>query len=164
MGSGRVPGRFRLLELLEAEHAAMPPGEKLYCPHPGCSCPLLRPSNLWPDEPSECPACHRTFCATCLTTGWHEGFTCAEYGQLSADDRSPDTASLLRLGCSRGWRRCPGCRALVEREAGCNHVRCRCGARFCYACGKEYLSARPTEDNVHGTPGCECTLWHGVVD
>ena len=31
---------------------------------------------------------------------------------------------------------CPRCFALVERSEGCNHMHCRCGADFCWICGK----------------------------
>ena len=31
---------------------------------------------------------------------------------------------------------CPRCFALVERSEGCNHMRCRCGADFCWLCGE----------------------------
>ena len=33
--------------------------------------------------------------------------------------------------------RCPKCRVLIERIAGCNMMRCQqCSTRFCYVCGK----------------------------
>jgi hypothetical protein len=57
------------------------------------------------------------------------------------------------------WKRCPSCRHVVERSHGCNHMKCRCGCHFCYACGEKYISAKPSATNVHGTQGCSCDLF-----
>jgi hypothetical protein len=68
---------------------------------------------------------------------------------------------MLRVAREHQWKRCPaaGCGHMVERTEGCNHMRCRCGCDFCYACGSRYSSSVPTPDNVHGTPGCRCPLF-----
>jgi hypothetical protein len=52
-------------------------------------------------------------------------------------------------------RRCPACNAPTVKEEGCNHIACRCGKHWCYAC---------TVSPVFDTPG-ECyqhmTKTHG---
>jgi hypothetical protein len=90
-----------------------------------------------------------------------KGYTCAAFQALPLELRSADDAALLRLARSSKWRRCPaaGCGFMVEREHGCNYMVCRCGAKFCYACGVKYVSDAPTEANVHGTQGCSCALF-----
>jgi len=35
-------------------------------------------------------------------------------------------------------KQCPGCRQLVERSEGCDHMSCVCGADFCFLCGMDY--------------------------
>jgi hypothetical protein len=35
-------------------------------------------------------------------------------------------------------RRCPLCNVDVEKNEGCNHMSCRCGAHFCWTCGVGY--------------------------
>lgn len=50
------------------------------------------------------------------------------------------------------------CCHMVERDGGCYHMDCRCGASFCYKCGTEYRK-RPTPANELGTPGCGCGLF-----
>ncbi|GLC42593.1 hypothetical protein PLESTM_001354300 [Pleodorina starrii] len=176
------PRELQLFEQLEVEHVIrrLP---RVFCPHPGCSTPLLLPGppaaapaaaaaaaapgpaagvdQLPADKPVTCPACRAAFCPRCLIPGWHKGFSCAAFQALPPQERNPDTAAVLRLSAQRSWQRCPVCRALVERSGGCNHIRCRCGTQFCYACGCRYLSSKPSANNVHGTQGCTCALWYG---
>ncbi|OJD35979.1 ibr finger domain protein [Diplodia corticola] len=52
----------------------------------------------------------------------------------------------LRMAEACGWARCCGCGRFVELEYGCNHMRCCCGAHFCYACGKPWKT-------------CDCAQW-----
>jgi hypothetical protein len=51
-------------------------------------------------------------------------------------------AVVQRMAEQQGWKKCPGpgCPYTVERTEGCNLMRCRCGERFCYACGGGYDS------------------------
>ena len=65
---------------------------------------------------------------------WHKGSTCAQYQEWKQNNANGD-AEVERLVREMGWRRCPGCQNGVERVAGCNAMKCRCGAGFCYLCG-----------------------------
>ncbi|KAF7941769.1 uncharacterized protein EAE97_006606 [Botrytis byssoidea] len=64
-------------------------------------------------------------------------------------DCSEDTVlkEVLELARNEGWQRCYSCWSIVELERGCNHVKCRCGAEFCYICGLRWNS-------------CRCPHWH----
>ena len=33
---------------------------------------------------------------------------------------------------------CPKCRHGIQKSEGCDHMRCRCGAEFCFICGADY--------------------------
>ncbi|GFR41997.1 hypothetical protein Agub_g2811 [Astrephomene gubernaculifera] len=155
---------FRQLEAL----SALDPDLLIYCPHKDCSSPLLRPTGhddewdaewLPPDEPMQCPACKRALCPRCLIPGWHKGYTCAQFQQLPPHQRSAEDAAALLFSAKQQWKQCPSCKQMVERSEGCNHMRCRCGCDFCYACGKAYRDSSPTADNQHGTPACGCSLF-----
>ena len=37
---------------------------------------------------------------------------------------------------SLNMKRCPKCKAWVEKNKGCNHIVCVCGSNFCYVCGE----------------------------
>ena len=39
------------------------------------------------------------------------------------------------------YRQCRRCKFIIEKSAGCNHMRCRCGYQFCYVCGKRWAAA-----------------------
>jgi hypothetical protein len=101
-----------------------------------------------------------------LPSIFRQGYTCAAFQALPPELRSADDAALLRLARSSKWRRCPatGCGFMVEREHGCNYMVCRCGAKFCYACGVKYVSDKPSATNQHGTQGCRCALFEAPPD
>lgn len=48
----------------------------------------------------------------------------------------PDESDLDQLSTEQGWRKCPKCFARIEKTAGCDDIRCRCGCQFMYCCGQ----------------------------
>ncbi|KAL2613520.1 hypothetical protein R1flu_025212 [Riccia fluitans] len=106
--------------------------ERVYCPYKDCSYLQLRPDVPTPTEPSgsqpaaigavECLSCHRLFCLECQVP-WHRNLTCQEYEFLS-DDQKPDLLLIRGLAKDNNWQRC-ACGHLVERNQGCNHMKCR---------------------------------------
>jgi hypothetical protein len=46
---------------------------------------------------------------------------------------------LEQLALRKNWKKCPFCNNLVEKNQGCDHMKCRCGKDFCYRCGGVYL-------------------------
>lgn len=74
-------------------------------------------------EPSiaKCSACQTSTCVLCRQPG-HAGKSCTD----SVDVLFWDTVKV------RGWKKCPGCTAVIEKNGGCNHVQCRCGRAFNY--------------------------------
>ena len=39
---------------------------------------------------------------------------------------------------------CPVCRAGIEKDSGCNHMTCWCGAHFCAMCGQVHPPSPPS--------------------
>ena len=74
----------------------------------------------------KCSACPTLTCTRCKEVV-HEG-GCDE----------PNDTDTIRFAESQGWKRCYHCRAYVELNTGCNHIRCRCGAEYCYVCGLKW--------------------------
>jgi len=98
--------------------------ELKYCKTPDCQ-------QIYRHSPEtrilQCPSCFSTICSTCDDEA-HEGMTC--------DERRDQKNTLLQERLFNGWadqhgtNRCPQCRSVIEKNGGCNHMTCRCGAQF----------------------------------
>ncbi|KAL5583382.1 hypothetical protein UlMin_015824 [Ulmus minor] len=106
---------------------------KIYCPFNDCSAPLIDDGEELVTS-SECPHCHRLFCARCLVP-WHAGSACKnKQGNREAlVDRK-----FMELAKKEKWQRCPACNFYVQRKDGCECIKCRCGNTFCYICGSKW--------------------------
>lgn len=82
------------------------------------------PTSLLQAVPVPCPQCNVHLCNLCKQLS-HAG-PC-----LSKEDIDPDLEAALKKW---GVKRCPKCRTGVRRMHGCSHMRCRCGAQFCWYC------------------------------
>ncbi|CAH1442393.1 unnamed protein product [Lactuca virosa] len=113
--------------------------EKFYCPFKDCSVMLVDDGGESVTS-SECPNCHRLFCAQCKVA-WHSEMDCTEFQSLNEDERNPEDIMLMQLAKSKEWRRCPSCNIIVEKQEGCHRISCRCGNHFCYGCGKIHIGS-----------------------
>lgn len=100
---------------------------RLYCSNKNCT-QFLGPRQ---DRASHisCSSCKTSTCAHC---------TAAAHPTTSRCKIDRGLRQALILGQSHGWQRCPSCRQLVEKNTGCMHMSCRCGAQFCYRCSGEW--------------------------
>ncbi|WCJ40309.1 RING/U-box superfamily protein [Euphorbia peplus] len=116
-------------------------GQRFYCPFKDCSGMLVNDGDEEGGEEvireSECPFCHRLFCAQCRVP-WHSGVDCDEFQGLDEDERERDDLMVMKLATDQKWGRCPQCKFYVERTQGCPHITCRCKFQFCYGCGSEW--------------------------
>ncbi|KAF7135503.1 hypothetical protein RHSIM_Rhsim08G0200800 [Rhododendron simsii] len=124
--------------------ALIPASEKFYCPFKDCSAMMLMEEGVLIRE-SECPVCHRLFCATCYV-GWHAGIGCEEFGKLNEDERGREDLLVREMAKSQSWMRCPHCKFYVEKTEGCLHINCRT-FKFVMAlvAGADSNSAMPAE-------------------
>ncbi|RAL15341.1 uncharacterized protein BO97DRAFT_338563 [Aspergillus homomorphus CBS 101889] len=81
---------------------------------------------------ARCPDCRLSTCIWCKAAS-HPGEECAAELALRRT---------LALGKRLGWKQCPNCKALIEKRDGCDHMKCRCMAMFCYKCGGRHGSCR----------------------
>jgi hypothetical protein len=149
-----APEQQAALASMETE-AAVGQGVRLYCPNARCS-KLLIADDKRADTPLPCPYCGERLCANCGVT-WHAGMTCQAYQARPDALSSAEDRALMELGKKEGMKRCPACGVMVQRTMGCAHMKCRCGAAFCYCCGKQKGGNDPHF--------CKCTpaqqQWHG---
>ena len=104
-----------------------------------------------------CPLCGVGTCGKCGLV-WHEGKTC---------EQAIGATELAQMAKENNWRHCPACSELIERIDGCNFVRCKCGAGFCFNCGKQYVKLGGgfmggRAGNTHGVPSCKCKLFQNM--
>lgn len=126
---------------------AISPQKRLYCPARGCSARnggtqvWIPPENIRPSHSAPprrkaiCPRCQERVCADCGRL-WHGKQACST--GASKQDEEKEREAFAALARDKGWKRCVGCAAMVERNEGCNHMTCRCGAEFCMACGAQW--------------------------
>jgi len=83
---------------------------RLYCPIATCSAFIGEASSIEGDLVN-CPKCGAEVCAYCKTVSHSISERCS-------DDNDSAFKLVLELGESEGWRRCGGCRRLVELDYG----------------------------------------------
>ncbi|KAG9743134.1 hypothetical protein KCU73_g8485, partial [Aureobasidium melanogenum] len=98
--------------------------DRTYCSDPTCST-FIPPAAIRRGT-AYCWICDKTTCVVCKTPG-HEG-DCPTDLELAA---------MLKYAEEMHWQRCYSCFSVVQRWDGRNHMECRCGAAFCYTCGRE---------------------------
>ncbi|GAB2267520.1 hypothetical protein Dimus_002500 [Dionaea muscipula] len=96
-------------------------GHKYYCPFKDCSALMVDDGEEVVTR-SECPHCHRLFCAQCKVV-WHEGVSCDEFQRLNDDERASEDLLLRNLAINNNWKRCAACKFYVEKIAGCHHMK-----------------------------------------
>jgi len=81
-----------------------------------------------------CSQCGAHICTKCHDN-WHEGFeTCNGYHYRDKTDDG--IRQWLNAGGDR--KKCPKCSVPIEKDGGCNHVACQCGAIICWNCLKYF--------------------------
>ncbi|KUI70108.1 putative protein ariadne-2 [Cytospora mali] len=109
-----------------ARKVEMETPSRTYCHKPECS-KFIPPLAIEHDT-ATCPRCEAKTCTTCKGVA-HIGYDCPydEAGQ-----------QLMALADGEGWKQCFSCNSVVELVYGCIHIKCRCGAEFCYKCGANW--------------------------
>ena len=111
------------------------PEELQYCPTPDCP-QVFRPA---PEGIFlQCPSCLVRICPTCKADA-HDGLTCTEF--KDGDNFFNEWAD------QRDVKRCPGCHIAIEKDEGCNHMKCTvCQTHICWVCMKTF----PGGDGIYG--------------
>ena len=143
----------------------------VYCQNPKC-----REATFIEDEasiesikqqPFRCGRCKNVSCLKCSLFPYHNEQTCEEYkrSQLSAGDRQAleeeeSQAFIEKMKHQGTFIHCPNqtCPALIEKNDGCNHMKCKkCKYDFCYVC----LNAWSQHPHAYfSCPLMKCPLCH----
>ena len=114
-----LAARERLLAMPNARH----------CPTPDCNNAYEYNEQV---TNRECPDCNQNYCANCLLNH-QNNVTCEQAIQHNIRDDANEAAN-------QEWRQintkqCPQCTADIQKNGGCNVMRCRqCAHRFCWVC------------------------------
>jgi hypothetical protein len=112
-----------------------------HCTTPDCPQVFLENSGDF-----TCDLCSKSICTVCKNS--HQGLTCEEFVRNGGD---LDQGLLAKYKDEMNVRDCPRCKASIEKNGGCNHMRCeKCKLDFCWVC----MQAR-----VRGA--CACTNPNG---
>lgn len=107
------------------------------CPGPECNQIAVRLKEnmfLEPNNAVFCrDGCRTRFCFLCGGAP-HDGL-CFRVEQQEAETKD-------KLPKSEMIQTCPKCKTLIEKNGGCNHMRCKCGFAFCWICRSD-LSVAP---------------------
>jgi len=91
----------------------------------------------------ECKSCKINWCTSC-NVNWHFRETCEQYQNKIKNKKIHQQVHVNDQQFYKWKERnqsivktCPHCKALIEKNGGCNHVTCRCGCDFCWLCGQK---------------------------
>ncbi|CAF3905103.1 unnamed protein product, partial [Rotaria sp. Silwood2] len=88
--------------------------------------------------------CGHQFCIDCKQEP-HFPATCSSYRAYFDELRqNGDLISDYDAKCIVRGRHCVSCNNFIEKNGGCNHMTCRCGAEFCWLCAtywKDHFSS-----------------------
>ncbi|KAL8379050.1 hypothetical protein RB599_008725, partial [Gaeumannomyces hyphopodioides] len=145
-----LPRGLRVRYTNKAAEYRVPAKERLYCPHPDCgvfvgqrhgsSFRRMRSGGSSTTTASKTTTCCRghAICIPCGQPGHpDDGPGCR---------RDPDRRLADALADEEAWRRCFKCDVLVEHADACHHMTCRCGAQFCFVCGRKWRTCGCTSD------------------
>jgi len=76
------------------------------------------------------PTCHQTWCIKCNMSPYHTGITCEQAKLLNENKGDKNIAYIIQ-----NTQQCPACKRSIEKEEGCDHIKCKCGIYFCFVCG-----------------------------
>ncbi|KIM86639.1 hypothetical protein PILCRDRAFT_96062 [Piloderma croceum F 1598] len=144
------PQQFKhLLETVFFSHIEHLPQEFKYCTTPDCR-QVYRCVKSQTSLVLYCPSCLSAICTSCHEEA-HEGMSCAErklHNDPAEQERLND-----QLAIQSGFKRCPECTVWIEKNEGCNHMSCKCGAHICWVCMKVFTHGTDIYDHMHAAHG-----------
>ncbi|KAH9476744.1 ATP-dependent RNA helicase DEAH11, chloroplastic [Psilocybe cubensis] len=119
---------IKLYRTKESEFS-VPVQERIYCVSATCSTFLGSSADYKKVSHVVCPTCTLRTCPRCKKAAHTDEESCAV---------NAANIELKVLAVKSGWQTCLGCKRLVEKNQGCNHITCRCGTQFCYTCALKW--------------------------
>ena len=110
------------------------------CPTPDCKMIYTQTDS---SKEFVCSSCSVSTCSKCHEQ-YHAGISCKVYN----DNRRNDEELLRWMGEDpENRKKCPQCQAPIEKNEGCQHMKCTCGAHICWRCLKYFKTATKCYDH-----------------
>lgn len=114
------------------------------------------------DGKRSCVRCSKCTKEQCFKCGvfWHTSYSCNQWNEKIKKEQKEKTARGRKkaeksfetmMKKNRKYKKCGGCKMYIEKSFGCSKMKCRCGYKFCWACGS--VGAK-----------CNCNRGHGFWD
>ncbi|WKX97253.1 hypothetical protein Q1695_013146 [Nippostrongylus brasiliensis] len=138
LGDARLPWlnaeKIKPLLISSIDYMLLKDSSLIRCPTADCLA-IFSVEELSKKSVLKCEACKHSRCTSCMMEP-HEGVSCEVYANLRTDEAASLRAYLEQHQGKVRECPAPGCGALIEKEEGCNHVKCSvCGVHFCWTCG-----------------------------
>ncbi|VDL79120.1 unnamed protein product [Nippostrongylus brasiliensis] len=138
LGDARLPWlnaeKIKPLLISSIDYMLLKDSSLIRCPTADCLA-IFSAEELSKKSVLKCEACKHSRCTSCMMEP-HEGVSCEVYANLRMDEAASLRAYLEQHQGKVRECPAPGCGALIEKEEGCNHVKCSvCGVHFCWTCG-----------------------------
>ncbi|CAI6340721.1 unnamed protein product [Periconia digitata] len=111
--------------------------DRVYCSNRECGRFIL-PSQL--DAESRKATCDKCGAQTCIS--------CKNKFHESNCEEDVAIKQVQEMAAGLGWKTCYSCKTLVSIRSGCNHMKCRCKAEFCYECGVQWKNCKCAHANI----------------
>jgi len=115
----------------------------LWCAKPGCGYGAII-DDIHLMSFFRCTHCKTRTCCRHRVT-WHADMSCEAYDQLMQSK----TDGYM----SKHTKQCPKCNRRIEKNGGCDHMKCSCLFEFCWACLADFEPIRKRGNHKH-EPTC----------
>jgi hypothetical protein len=113
-----------------------------------------------------CGTCDTEWCKKCLCSPYHDGQTCIEYENVSAN--TDISRYVLEKISIQEMKYCPGCKVPIEKTknehgkfVSCNKMVCEnCGIKWCWLCEQKNIDY--DHNNEKNNTPCSNHLWKDV--
>lgn len=102
-----------------------------YCSNKECTM-FIPPANIH-GTIAICRACNVHTCAPCGNK---------EHSGVCKEDK--EGQAVQALAEREGWRNCPKCNFVIEKNEGCLHMTCKCHFEWCWECKREWEICKST--------------------
>ena len=138
-----------------------------WCPKRSCSYGVVGNEKDADFPMLTCTQCYTKFCFHC-SLKWHPEMTCNQ--KRKQDEKRESTRNQRHVKKNKKWLKhnrlikCRRCGQGIQKNDGCNHMKCVCGFEFCWLCGDTIINPTDSSFPLHYTVGACAGLQQSDVE